>query len=190
MSSSAETTDAPLRDDAARRLRNALGAFPTGIVIVTAWDGEAGALGMTMNSFTSVSLRPPLIMFSIDRRSAGLPAWLRVPGYAVNVLASGQEGLSNQFARALTDKWKDVAFRRGLHGAPLIADALASFECASHATFDGGDHVIFLARVEQFSCADDADPLVFHRGRYTALASRSVAAEPALPAAWPLSIHY
>src|SRR5687768_8832909 len=173
----------------ARRLRSALGVFPTGIVVVTAC-GAGGPLGMTMNSFISVSLQPPLILFSVDRRSAGLVAWERASGYAVNVLASDQQDLSTRFARALTDKWRDVAYRSGLHGAPLLDGALACFECTRHGTFDGGDHVVFLARVERLTYAnDDAQPLVFYRGRYTSLAA-GLAAQPALPPAWPLSIHY
>ncbi|HET9444718.1 MAG TPA: flavin reductase family protein [Steroidobacteraceae bacterium] len=172
-----------------RRLRSALGMFPTGIVVVTA-GGASGPLGMTMNSFVSVSLTPPLILFSIDRRSMGLAAWQRAPGYAVNILASAQQELSTRFARALTDKWRDVGYRSGLHDAPLLDGALACFECTRHGTFDGGDHVVFLARVERFTCADDeAQPLVFHRGRYTSLAT-GPAAQPELQPAWPLSIHY
>ena len=192
MSSTTEVAgQAGLEASEARRLRNALGFFPTGVVIATAWDAAAGPLGMTMSSFTSVSLGPPLVMFSIDRRAASLAAWLRADGYAINVLASGQEHLSNQFARALTDKWQGVSFQRGLYGAPLLKDGLATFECSLHRTFDGGDHMIFLAHVERFTCAGDtAGPLVFHRGRYTRLAPASDAADLALPSAWPLSIHY
>lgn len=191
MSASAQSSAAgEPREEETRRLRAALGVFPTGIVVVTAWDAQGGPLGMTMNSFTSLSLRPPLVLFSIDRGSLGLPAWLRARGYAMNVLARGQEHLSNRFARALSDKWQGVACRDGLHQAPLLSDALATFECAAHATFDGGDHVIFVARVERFECGGQAEPLVFHRGRYTTLASHASAAHLQPPADWPLSIHY
>ena len=184
----AATPESRQADIEARRLRNALGSCPTGVVIVTAFDAHAGRLGMTINSFTSVSLDPPLVMFSIDRRALGLPAWLRAAGYAVNVLAAGQEHVSNQFARARNDKWKDVRFAAGLHGAPLLEGALARFECSPHRTFDGGDHVIFCARIERYTCDDDAAPLVFHRGRYGIVSPSSAAGIP--PPVWPLPIHY
>lgn len=192
MASNADATDEPALCEAqARRLRDALASFPTGVVIATAWHAETGALGMTMNSFTSVSLQPPLIMFSIDRRAASLPAWLHATGYAVNVLASDQEHLSNRFARALTSKWEGVKFAHGLYDAPLLDAALACFECSSYRQFDGGDHVIFLGRVERFTCDGAASPLVFHRGRYGTVAARPEAmTHAALPAGWPLSIHY
>ena len=171
-----------------RQLRTAFGAFPTGVVIVTARHPAAGALGMTMSSFTSISLDPPLILFSIDRRAAGLPPCLEVPGYAVNVLAQDQRELSNRFARALSDKWSGICCESGLHGAPLLKDALARFECSSERTLDAGDHVIFLARVERFVCNERTEPLVFHRGRYSTVTRAD--GSDLTAAVWPLPIHY
>jgi flavin reductase (DIM6/NTAB) family NADH-FMN oxidoreductase RutF len=182
------TSGATRSDLEARSLRKALSSLPTGVVVVTACDAQAGRLGMTMNSFTSVSLEPPLVMFSIDRRALALPAWLRAPGYAVNVLASNQEQLSNQFARALGDKWKGVRSTPGLHAAPLLEGAVARFECSAHQTFDGGDHVVFLVRIERYTCDESAAPLVFHRGRYGVVSTSWDASMP--PPGWPLSIHY
>lgn len=172
-----------------RGLRRALGAFPTGVVITTAWDSQAGRLGMTMNSFASVSLDPPLVSFGIDRRAVSLPAWLRVGGYAINVLAGGQEHLSNQFARSLGEKWQGVRCTPGLHNAPLLDGAVARFECSRHEIVEGGDHVIFLVRVDRFTCHENAEPLVFHRGRYGAVQARDTAGVP-VSFDWPLSIHY
>jgi flavin reductase (DIM6/NTAB) family NADH-FMN oxidoreductase RutF len=182
-------TPGPARSDLeARNLRKALSSLPTGVVVVTACDAQAGRLGMTMNSFTSVSLEPPLVMFSIDRHALALPGWLRAAGYAVNVLASSQEQLSNQFARALGDKWRGVRTTPGLHGAPLLDGAVARFECSARQTFDGGDHVVFLARIERYTCDQTAAPLVFHRGRYGVVSTSRDAGMP--PPDWPLSIHY
>lgn len=175
---------------ASRRLRDALGAFPTGVVITTAWDPQLGPLGMTMNSFTSVSLEPPMILFSIDRRCQSLARWQQAPGYAINVLACGQEHLSNQFARPRTDKWRGISFQRGQHNAPLIKDVLATFECTAHQQLDGGDHVMFLANVSRFRSRSDASPLVFHRGSYTTLNRSYASADPGLSPGWPLPIHY
>lgn len=174
----------------ARRLRSAFGMFPTGVVIVTAWDRCDGPLGMTMNSFTSLSLEPPLALFSIHRAAAGLPGWRRAEGYAVNVLAADQEQLSAQFARPLTDKWRGVEFEHGLFRAPLIAGSIAYFECSPHEILDAGDHLIFIVRIARFSTEGASDPLVFHRGRYCKVADRSNGADSALPSVWPLSIHY
>jgi flavin reductase (DIM6/NTAB) family NADH-FMN oxidoreductase RutF len=175
---------------ATRRLRDALGAFPTGVVITTAWHPETGAIGMTMNSFTSISLDPPMILFSIDRRCESLLRWRLAPGYAINVLSSGQERISNQFARARSDKWQGISFQPGLHHAPLLTEALATFECTARQQLDGGDHVMFLAGVDRFSCRTDRSPLVFHRGRYATLNPGPAMADAALPPGWPLSIHY
>lgn len=177
---------------AARRFRDALALFPTGVAIATAAGEDGAPLGLTISSFTSVSLDPPLVLFCIDRRALSLPAWLRAPGYAVNVLAGPQQALSSQFARARGAKWAGVEFDAGLHGAPLLRGALAHFECEAYDHVGGGDHVIFVGRVERFATRPAAHPLVFHRGRYASVHAADAAAEDeaALAAAWPLSIHY
>jgi flavin reductase (DIM6/NTAB) family NADH-FMN oxidoreductase RutF len=187
--SAVEQRDLPAGSVDPRSLRRALGAFPTGVVITTAWDPQAGRLGMTMNSFTSISLDPPLVIFSIDRRAISLPAWLRVDGYAINVLASGQEHLSNQFARSLGEKWQGVRCASGLYNAPLLDGAVARFECSRYEIVEGGDHVIFLAHVNRFTCDETAEPLVFHRGRYGVVQARDTVGAP-VSFTWPLSIHY
>jgi flavin reductase (DIM6/NTAB) family NADH-FMN oxidoreductase RutF len=172
-----------------RGLRDALALVPTGVVIVTALTVDGVRLGMTMNSFASVSLTPPLVLFCIDRRARSLQAWLKVPGYAVNVLARAQDRLSTQFAHPSAAKWHGVAATVGRHGAPLLDGSLARFECAAHAQCNGGDHVIFLARVESVTMDRTAPPLVFHRGRYTALAELADMNGAAGPG-WPLAMHY
>ncbi|MFC0239479.1 flavin reductase family protein [Rhodopseudomonas telluris] len=168
-----------------REFRSALSQFATGVAVITA-RGEAGVpIGMTMSSFNSVSLDPPLVLFSVDRRALSLPAMQAAEGYAVNILSRSQEALSNQFAKAATDKWSDVAHSLGHAEAPLLAGALAHFECAPYAQYDGGDHVIFVGRVVRFGARDDEEPLVFFRGKYQSL-SRQGGSEPM----WPLPIHY
>lgn len=172
--------------DDQRRLRNALGEFATGVVVVTARDTAGEPVGMTMNSFSAVSLDPPLVLFSIGRSAHSLPAFRDSTHVAINVLAADQEKLSNQFARPLTDKWAGVATTPGLGGAPLLNGALAQFECTQHALLDGGDHIIFVMRVERFSVRPGgADPLLFLRGRY-----RRVRNDWQMEAEWPLAIHY
>lgn len=164
-------------------LRRALGQFPTGVcVITTRVDGEL--LGMTMSSFNTLSLDPALVLFSIDRRARGLAAWERADAYAVHVLAETQQALSNRFARPGA-KWEGLDHRPGHGGAPLLSGAAAVFECDAHARHDGGDHVLFLARIARFTAEPSRRPLVFAQGRYAEL-HRSQDAPPI----WPLDIHY
>lgn len=169
-----------------RPLRNVFGEFATGVVIVTAKAPSGELIGMTMTSFNSVSLDPALILFSVDQRAYSLGALLNAEGYAVNVLARGQEHLSNRFARALTDKWHGVGYVEGYAEAPLLDGALAHFECAHHACHQGGDHVIFLGRILRFCVHPSSpEPLLFFRGGY-----RSVSDSQREESEWPLPIHY
>ena len=176
-------------------LRATLAQLPTGVVIITAATAGGAPLGMTMNSFVSVSLDPPLVSFCIDRRSLGLAAWVTVPGYAINVLSVTQTEIANRFARPSPDKWHGVEAARGLHGAPLLEGVVARLECTAQERIDAGDHVIFVGRVDRHSAAQELAALVFHRGRFAQVASLpgdSPAAEFATAefAGWPLAMHY
>lgn len=153
----------------AKAFRLALSHFATGVAVTTARGLNDEAVGLTMSSFNSVSLDPPLVLFSVDRRANSLPAMLAAKGYAVNVLSRDQEGLAEVFARSLTDKWADVPHSLGHAEAPLLHGALAQFECEPYAHHDGGDHVIFIGRVVRFRAAAAGDPLVFFRGAYRGL---------------------
>jgi flavin reductase (DIM6/NTAB) family NADH-FMN oxidoreductase RutF len=169
-----------------RAFRRALGEFATGVAVVTARGKGSELVGMTMSSFNSVSIDPPLVLFSVDRKARSLPAMVEARGFAVNVLAREQEPISNQFARALSNKWEQVRTSVGHAEAPLISGALAHFECEPYAHYDGGDHVIFVVRVVRHtSNADAPAPLIFFRGRY-----RDLAGETEREPAWPLPIHY
>ena len=168
----------------ARAFRRALGQFATGVAVITAQAADGTAIGMTMSSFNSVSVDPPLILFSIGRQALSLGAMTKAKGYAVNILGRDQEHLSDQFARALADKWAAVEHTIGHAAAPLLAGAIAHFECVPYAQYDGGDHVIFVGRVMQFSAHPDKDPLIFFRGAYRSLAGTERGPE------WPLPMHY
>lgn len=152
--------------------RKALSHFATGVAVITAHSADQNVIGMTMSSFNSLSLDPPLILFSVDRRANSLDAMLAAKGYAVNILARQQEHLSNQFARALGDKWSNVDYQIGHAQAPLLQGALAHFECDPYANHDGGDHVLFIGRVVRCTVAEDSDPLVFFRSRYHSLSQQ------------------
>jgi flavin reductase (DIM6/NTAB) family NADH-FMN oxidoreductase RutF len=145
---------------------------------------------MTMSSFSPVSLEPPLVLFSVDRRALSLEAWRRVPGYAINVLSEHQQGLSERFARPRADKWLGVEFQPGRHGAPLLTGAVAHLECEPHSQCDAGDHITFFGRVTRFAMGTAGAPLVFHESAYAGIARREAAGTEYLAARWPLPIHY
>ncbi len=148
-----------------RAFRDALGHFATGVTIVTTRDAEGEPVGVTVNSFASVSLEPPLVLWSLAKKSWSLPAFQQAGHYAVHVLASDQQALSDRFARASTDKFGGLDVVEGEGGAPLLAGCAAVFECSVEHRYEGGDHLILVGRVLNFSSAEQA-PLLFHRGRY------------------------
>ena len=149
-----------------RELRNALGLFPTGVTVITAQDLDGEPLGITVSSFNSVSLDPPLVLFSVARSSTSLDALSAARAYAVNVLRQSQAEISNHFARSATKTWDKIAQRPGVTGSPLLGGATVTFECVPHATHDGGDHVIFVGKVVAFRTSGAAEPLVFFNGSY------------------------
>lgn len=148
----------------ARELRGALGAFATGVAVVTA-AGEDGAHGLTINSFASVSLDPPLVLWSLDRRSHSLRAFETTPSFAINVLGRHQADIARRFARPGAPRFAGLALTEGLDGAPLLPDCIACFECRRVAAHDGGDHIVFVGRIERYR-ADQRPPLVFSRGKF------------------------
>ncbi len=154
-----------------RTFRNALGCFPTGVTIVTTLADDGSPIGVTISSFTSLSLSPPLVLFCLGDQSSGLDAFLRAGHFAVNVLSDEQRDLSDRFASRKEHKWKDVAFEAGTGGVPILADCVANFECSVVDVHQGGDHRIFIGRVERMHYSETGKPLVYHRGDYAALTS-------------------
>jgi flavin reductase (DIM6/NTAB) family NADH-FMN oxidoreductase RutF len=163
--------------------RRTLGQFPTGVCVVTA-TASGERLGMTVSSFNSLSLEPPLVLFSIDRRARSLSLWETADAYAVNVLAENQSDLSDRFAKALSNKWEGARLADGL-AAPILSGVAAFFECAPWARYDGGDHRLFIVEVTRFWTSADRKPLVFCKGRYAKIEATDFAAP-----LWPLDIHY
>jgi flavin reductase (DIM6/NTAB) family NADH-FMN oxidoreductase RutF len=149
--------------------RGALGLFATGVTIVTACHPSVGLIGITANSFNSVSLDPPLVLFSVANNTRSLGAFLEAPGFAVNVLRRDQNRLSARFARPGKDKWRDVPYLPGRFGAPLLPDTMAAFDCVHYAQYEGGDHLIIVGRVVGIEHDAEGEPLLFYRGRYRAL---------------------
>ncbi|NRQ32778.1 flavin reductase family protein [Nonomuraea sp. NN258] len=146
-----------------RSLREAFGQFATGVAVITTVTPEGTRAGVTVNSFTSVSLDPPLVLWCLSERAPSAPSFLRAGQFAINVLAAGQEHLSRRFATGAADKFAGVE----LLGTPLplLAGTLAHFVCRTVRVHDGGDHHIFVGEVERYQRAE-GDPLVFHAGRY------------------------
>ncbi len=127
-------------------------------------------IGITASSFSSVSLDPPLVLFSLNRNAHSLAAFLSSQHFAVNVLRQDQEQVSNQFAQALGKKWEGVEYITWDSGCPILTNALASFECKIRHTYQGGDHVILVGEVLKIIAAPEGDPLLFFRGRYRQIA--------------------
>ncbi len=148
--------------------RAALGMFATGVTIVTARAANGKLVGLTANSFNSVSLNPPLVLWSLARAAASMAAFSTGSHYAINVLAADQQALALRFASKDVDRWADVAWTEGVAGAPLLEGAAASFECFNRSRYEEGDHVIFVGEVERCSHRVDASPLLFHGGRFYA----------------------
>lgn len=147
------------------RFRNALGSFATGVTIVTtALDGKR-PVGVTASSFNSVSIDPPLVLWSLAKSSRSLPCFRESGHFAVHVLSSNQQALSDIFARAGTDKFSSVDWSPGILGSPVLSEFAAKFECQTQHQYDGGDHIIFVGKVVEFERRDQP-PLVFHGGSY------------------------
>ncbi|MBT2299511.1 flavin reductase family protein [Variovorax paradoxus] len=146
--------------------REALGMFATGVTIVTARAADGSLVGLTANSFNSVSLDPPLVLWSLARGAASMAALSTGSHYAINILAASQKDLAERFATKDVDRWADVAFSEGVGGAPVLVGAAASFECFNRSRYDEGDHVIFVGEVERCTHNPGASPLLFHGGRF------------------------
>lgn len=151
----------------AREYRHALGCFPTGVAIITTIDAQGKASGLTCNSFSSVSLDPPLVLWSLRKQSSSIDIYKNTKAFAINVLAGDQGELSGRFATSsIPDKFEGIDFETGYAGVPLINDCVARFHCRMHQQHDAGDHIIFIGRVERFERVREDDPLVFCKGAY------------------------
>jgi flavin reductase (DIM6/NTAB) family NADH-FMN oxidoreductase RutF len=149
-----------------QEFRTALGMFATGVTIVTARGADGQVIGLTANSFNSVSLTPPLVLWSLSRAAASLAVFSAGSHYAINVLAADQKDLAERFASRGIDRWTGVTFDTGAGGAPVLHGAAATFECFNRSRYEEGDHVIFVGEVERCTHLPGASPLLFHGGRY------------------------
>ena len=150
------------------QFRQALGMFATGVTIVTARAQDGTLVGLTANSFNSVSLSPPLVLWSLAQKAGSMAAFSRGAHYAINILAADQQALALQFAAKDVDRYVGVEFQLGQNGAPLLAGTAASFECFNRSQYEEGDHVIFVGEVERCSHRAGASPLLYHGGKFYA----------------------
>ena len=140
--------------------------FATGVTIVTARTDDGTLVGLTANSFNSVSLTPPLVLWSLARNAGSMAAFSAGSHYAINILSADQQALARQFAARGTDRYAGVDYTLGASGAPLLAGAAATFECFNRSRYEEGDHVIFVGEVERCAHRVGASPLLFHGGRF------------------------
>jgi flavin reductase (DIM6/NTAB) family NADH-FMN oxidoreductase RutF len=152
-----------------RVFRNTLGRFATGVTVVTALSPPGEPIGITVNSFNSVSLDPPLILFSIDRAAGSFLVFRDARHYVVNMLGEGQRELSRRFAQPIPDKWNGVPYATWASGAPVLEGCLANLECAREVVHEGGDHIILIGRVLKIAHAEGGRPLLYYRGAYRGL---------------------
>lgn len=150
-------------------LRHCLGMFPTGVTIITTLDHAGEPVGVTANSFNSVSLEPPLILWSLRTNSHSLPAYRRTRRFAVNILGRNQLELSSRFARGGPEKWHGIEHVAGVTGMPILPGSAGIIECNTYSEHLAGDHMIFIGSVVRLEIEETDDPLVFFRGRYRAL---------------------
>jgi flavin reductase (DIM6/NTAB) family NADH-FMN oxidoreductase RutF len=165
MDSTAAKPGAAAREFDPRDLRQALGMFATGVTVVTTLGTDGKPVGLTCNSFSSVSLTPPLVLWSLGLYSPSLSAFLSVPRFAVNVLDAAQAALSRRFSSPAPDRFAGIRYAAGEDGVPLLEGALAHLECTIETRHYSGDHVVFIGRVARYRYRD-GEPLVFFRGRY------------------------
>jgi len=152
-----------------RHLRDALGEFATGVTVVTARGADGQAVGVTINSFASVSLEPPLVLWSLGLQSPSLAAFEACSHYAVNVLAADQIEFAQRFSQSQDDRFAGIDWKDGAGATPILPGCCAWFECRNEMRYPGGDHLILVGYVESFR-RQEKPPLIFHGGRYRALA--------------------
>jgi len=149
-----------------RKLRDAMGSFATGVCVVTTVSKPGVPMGMTINSFSSVSLEPPLVLWSIQYTSDCFDVFNLAERFAINILSNHQQAHSNQYSKKGEHELEAAHYRHGRTGSPLLRDALANFECRVWARYPGGDHLIIVGEVLEVTTRPTGQPLLFHKGKY------------------------
>ena len=168
MPSIARTSGAQAPTFSPAEFRKALGMFATGVTIVTAGTTAGNLVGLTASSFNSVSLSPPLVLWSLAKSAGSMAAFSTGSHYAINILSADQQALAQQFASKDVDRFANVQYVLGSSGAPLLAGAVANFECFNRSQYEEGDHIIFVGEVERCTYTVGAAPLLYHGGKFYA----------------------
>ena len=155
-----------------RKMRNALGRFATGVTVVTGSDPDGTAVGVTISSFNTVSLDPPLVLWSLARQSKSLNCFAPGMAHTIHILSAQQQALAERFASTALDKFNGLTYRLDTAGIALLPDCLAYFECLTQSWYEGGDHIIIIGKVQQFEIAE-GEPLLFYRGQFNAIKNES-----------------
>ena len=153
--------------------RDTLGQFATGVTIITTLDGDGAPVGITASSFNSVSMDPPLVLWSLAKNAYSLACFEKAEYYNIHILGIDQEEMSNRFARPGTDKFNTIEFHAGRGDTPVLKDCAALLECRTRHQYDGGDHIIFVGEVLSHSHSAKK-PLVFHQGQYASTLPKAV----------------
>ena len=158
-----------MQDLSSNELRIVFGQYPTGVTVITALDAYDEPVGMTANSFASVSLSPPLILWSVDLAGDSHDVYTTATHFCVHLLAEDQQELANRFANREKDRFAGIDWTKGKFGSPLLPNYLCRIQCQREKVLDGGDHSIILGRVHSIETTDEQKPLVFHQGKYKRL---------------------
>ena len=154
----------------AKEFRNTVGCFATGITVITTLEADGAPVGLTANSFTSLSLDPPMVLFCLDRKIQSIDAFIVGGVFAINILSAQQKEVSERFAESGPEKWIGFEYDKGKNGCPILPNCLANLEGFVTSFFDGGDHVIVAGEVKNLvSSSLDVKPIIFYRGGYADL---------------------
>lgn len=150
-----------------RDFKDCAGSFATGVTVVTTLNDKAKPVGITINSFASLSLHPPLVLFCLDKASKKISHFMNEKHFAINILSENQEAISRHFSLS-GHRWEDVDFSSGSTNCPILPGILAYIECQKETVYEGGDHFIFIGKVLNLKrCLNDGKPLLYYQGRYT-----------------------
>ena len=156
-----------------KAFRQALGQFPTGVTVITTLDKEGNPIGVTASSFNSVSMEPPLVLWSVAKKAYSAKIFEEAAHFNINVLGESQIEISNTCAKQGADKFANIGFQSGIDGCPILENTAACFECKTWKLYDGGDHIIVVGEVLKYQSNPSIKPLVFARGSYAVTAAHS-----------------